>query len=291
MKGQGVESGGLKDSELNKDIPRLSGAEFEQLSRLVYQQCGIKLPPVKKVLLESRLHKRLRALSHDTFKEYVQYVTSKEGLAHKLMHMIDVVSTNKTDFFREAHHFELLKSTLLPRVESVGRSFKVWSAACSSGEEVYTLAMVLQEYALIHKAFDFEIFGSDISTQVLEKATKAVYSLAQAEDIPNEFKRKYLLRSKDRMNPTVRIVPELRRKATFARINLMDTDLPVNEIYDAIFCRNVLIYFDRITQAQVLAKLLSKLRSGGYLFIGHSESLFQMDLPIKQVVPTVYVKN
>lgn len=270
---------------------KLSTAEFQQLAGLVYAQCGIKLPPVKKILLESRLHKRLRALSMTDFKSYIAYVTSAEGIAHELVHMIDVVSTNKTDFFREPHHFEMLKSKVLPGFLKQGQNFKVWSAACSSGEEVYTLAMVLEDFARLHTGFDYKIFGSDISTQVLQKAAQAIYRLEQAADIPMEYKRKYLLKSKDRANPTVRIAPGLRSKTSFGRINLMDNVLPVEDMFDVIFCRNVLIYFDRPTQEQVLNKLLGKLKRGGYLFIGHSESLFQMDLPIVQIVPTVYVKS
>jgi len=279
---------------LNNDISSLNAArlapeEFNKLSLLVYNQCGIKLPPAKKVLLESRLHKRLRALNMVSFKDYVHYVLSKEGMEHELIHMIDVVSTNKTDFFREPHHFHFLRQTILPQlVQQSQRMVKVWSAACSTGEEPYTLAMVLEDFARLNRGFDYSIFASDISTDVLQKAALAVYKLDRVEDMDMEYKKRYLLRSKDQGKPTVRIVPELRRKVSFGRINFMDASLPVNEIYDVIFCRNALIYFDRPTQLEVVRKLISKLRLGGYFFIGHSESLLQHDLPLKQIKPTIY---
>jgi chemotaxis protein methyltransferase CheR len=242
-------------------------------------------------MLESRLNKRLRALQLTTFEDYLRVVTSKEGSASELVNMIDVVTTNKTDFFREPHHFDFLKEILLPQFsKSGGRNFKVWSSACSSGEEPYTLAMVLQEYALTDPSFSFEILASDISTTVLDKAARAIYAADRAIDIPENLKKKYLLRSKDLSNPCVRIVPQLRDTVKFANINLMDSELEVG-LMDAIFCRNVLIYFDRETQLRVIQNLLKKLKKGGVLFIGHSESLHFFDLPLKQVRPTIFVKQ
>jgi chemotaxis protein methyltransferase CheR len=268
---------------------RLSTEEFSKFSNLIYDQCGIQLPPAKKILLESRLHKRLRVLSMTTFKEYVQYVLSKEGMERELVHLIDVVSTNKTDFFREPHHFHFLRQTILPELRQQGqRHAKVWSAACSTGEEPYTLAMVLEDFARLNRGFDYSIYASDISTDVLQKASLAVYRLDRVSEMDTEYKKRYLLRSKDQDKPTVRIVPELRKKVRFGRINFMDASLPVDEIYDIIFCRNALIYFDRPTQLEVVRKLVGKLRQGGYFFIGHSESLLQHDLPIRQIKPTIY---
>ncbi len=273
-------------------IPRLTAAEFSKLSGLVYQECGINLSESKKIMLESRLNKRLRALQMPSFKDYIQYLTGKEGMDNELVYFIDEVTTNKTDFFREHHHFDYLRDSILPQWvrERRGR-LNLWSAACSSGEEPYTLAMVLTEFNKLHKGMDFQIFGSDISTEVLQKASKAIYAMDRISGIPLPFKQKFLLKSKDKLKPTVRIVPELRKKVRFGRINFMDPVLPVEEVFDIIFCRNVLIYFDRKTQMEVLRKLTDKLRPGGYLFIGHSESLHQMDLPIGQVKPTIYLKH
>jgi chemotaxis protein methyltransferase CheR len=271
---------------------RLTSNEFDQLSSLVYSQCGIKLTPAKKIMLESRLAKRLRVLGVSSFGEYIRYVKSSEGMALELVHMIDVVTTNKTDFFREPHHFDYLSQNILPQHIHEGRkTMKVWCAACSTGEEPYTLAMVLQNFAQENKNFDFDIFGSDISTNVLKKASLAIYSKNCLPQIPAPLHPRYLLKSKDVNNATIRIAPELRRKVQFGRINLMDAALPVHEKFDVIFLRNVLIYFDRQTQISVVRKLTEKLKPHGYLFIGHAESLFQADLPLQQIHPTIYKKK
>jgi chemotaxis protein methyltransferase CheR len=276
----------------SSSISRLSSSEFKQLSELVYKEVGINLPDSKKIMLESRLNKRLRILGMASFKVYVQYLTSIEGKANELISMIDEVTTNKTDFFREPHHFEYLQQNILPQLIEEGKnSIRIWSAACSSGEEPYTLAMVMQEFNRINRALDYNIFGSDISTEVLQKAVLAVYSMERAMDIPLPFRQKYLLKSKDTLKPTVRIVPDLRSKVRFGRVNLMDNVLSVEGFFDVIFCRNVLIYFDRKTQMDVVRKLTDKLKPGGYLFIGHSESLYQLDLPITQIKPTIYKKK
>jgi chemotaxis protein methyltransferase CheR len=273
---------------------RLTASEFQQLSKLVYEQCGIHLSEGKNVMLESRLGKRLRALQISSFKAYIEYLTSNEGLENELIHMIDVVTTNKTDFFREPHHFEYLKDILLPNFVNEaqrGRPYRTWSAACSTGEEPYTLAMVLQDFALTEPGFSYSIAASDISTQVLQKAVSAIYNLSHVAVLPTLVKQRYLLKSKDAEKPTVRIIPQLRSKVEFMRMNLMDNELNIEGEFDSIFCRNVLIYFDRKTQLEVINKLAKKLRPGGYLFIGHSESLHNFDLPVKQVKPTIYVKN
>jgi len=272
-------------------LSRLTQDEFHRLSALVFKECGINLPISKKVMLESRLNKRLRALKITSFKEYINLLTSEAGMVQELINMIDVVTTNKTDFFREPHHFTFLQENILPKLASERHAIKIWSAACSSGEEPYTLAMVLEDFANSTRGFSYEIFGSDISTVMLQKASTAVYSMERVDCIPLEFKKKYLLKSKDTERPTVRITPSLRNKVKFARINFMDAVLPVADgMFDIIFCRNVLIYFDRKTQLEVVRKLIDSLSPGGYLFIGHSESLHQADLPLVQEKPTIYKK-
>jgi chemotaxis protein methyltransferase CheR len=210
-------------------------------------------------------------------------------MAYELINMIDVVTTNKTDFFREPHHFAFLQENILPKLAGK-RTVKVWSAACSSGEEPYTLAMILEDFARSMHGFSYDIFGSDISTAMLQKASTAVYAMERVDCIPQEFKKRYLLKSKDTERPTIRIAPSLRSKVKFARVNFMDAVLPVDEMFDIIFCRNVLIYFDRKTQLEVIRKLIDNLFIGGYLFIGHSESLHQADLPLVQEKPTIYKK-
>lgn len=272
---------------------QLSGEDFDRLSKFIYSVAGIKLPPVKRIMLQSRLQKRLRALDIADFKSYTDYVTSAAGQQEELVHMLDVVSTNKTDFFREPVHFDYLKATVLPDIVAEGRQrmVKFWSAGCSSGEEPYTIAMVVSEFCEQNPGVDFSILGTDISTRILSMAVNAVYKEERVADIPFEMKRKYFLRSKDREKATVRVVPTLRRKCTFMRLNFMDETYRVPDIYDVVFCRNVLIYFDRKTQETVIRKLCGKLKTGGHFFLGHSESIMNMDLPLRQLKPTIFVKE
>jgi chemotaxis protein methyltransferase CheR len=271
-------------------LSRLSMEEFHVLAALVFTQCGINLAETKKVMLESRLNKRLRALKIESFKDYIDLLGRGADVTSELIHMIDAVTTNKTDFFREPHHFAYLEDKILPELAQAKREVKIWSAACSSGEEPYTLAMVMENFASQRHGFHYDIFASDISTTMLEKGALAIYPADKIDGIPQDAKKRYLLKSRDKEKPTVRVGPLLRSKVTFKRINLMDTTLPVDEIFDIIFCRNVLIYFDRKTQLEVVKKLSTHLAIGGYLFIGHSESLHQADLPFTQENPTVYKK-
>jgi len=275
---------------ISSTLSRLSQDEFHRLSALVFKECGINLPIAKKVMLESRLNKRLRALNITSFQKYIDLLTSEGGMVHELINMIDVVTTNKTDFFREPHHFTFLRENVLPKLASSRRTVRLWSAACSSGEEPYSLAMVLENFASSMHGFNYDILGSDISTAMLQKASTAVYAMERVDCIPQEIKKKYLLKSKDTERPTVRIAPLLRSKVKFARVNFMDAVFPVVGMFDIIFCRNVLIYFDRKTQLEVIRKLIDNLSPGGYLFIGHSESLHQPDLPLLQEQPTIYKK-
>lgn len=270
----------------------LNETEFNKLSSFIYSNFGIKLPPAKKVLLEGRLQKRLRVTKLNSFKEYLDHIFSEKGKS-EIIHMIDQVSTNKTDFFREPVHFDFLNSYVLPEHEKInsGNTIKIWSSAASSGEEIYTIAMSIEEYNRAHNAcVDYSILGTDISVEVLKKALNAVYSEERIVNIPLELKRRYFLRSKDELKRTVRINPKLRHKSRFQRLNLMDSSYNVSDILDVIFCRNVLIYFDKKTQEDVVRKQCEKLRKGGYFFFGHSESILGMDLPLKQLKPTIYKK-
>lgn len=271
---------------------QLTDDEFKRLSALIYKESGIKLPPIKKVMLQCRLQKRLKHLNIGSFKAYIDYLFSREGFDSEIIHMLDVVSTNKTDFFREPAHFEFLTEELLPEYYKANKSgtLKVWSAGCSSGEEPYTLAMVLFEFAESHPGFNFTIYATDISTRILQTAIDAVYKEEKVEGIPLTLKRKYMLRSKDRTNPTIKMAPHVRSKVTFARLNLMDSSYDTKDLYDIVFCRNVLIYFDRNTQEAVINKLCQRIKPNGYLILGHSESILNMDVPLKQIKPTIYRK-
>ncbi len=271
----------------------LGDSDFAKLSTFIYSTAGIKMPPAKRIMLQSRLQKRLRALNIADFKTYTEYVLSEKGQKEELVHMLDVVSTNKTDFFREPIHFDFLREHILPEFYgNGGRTMKLWSAGSSSGEEAYTIAIVISEFLRERggAGLDFAITGTDISSRILQAAVNAVYKEEKIQGIPLELKQRYFLRSKDRENPTVRIIPDLRRKARFQRLNFMDASYNVNETFDVVFCRNVLIYFDRVTQEEVIRKQCGKLKPGGYFFLGHSESIMSMDLPLKSLKPTIFQK-
>jgi chemotaxis protein methyltransferase CheR len=286
----------MQEGQLYKEsIKAMSQKEFDRLSEFIVGHCGIKMPPAKKIILESRLQKRLRSLGIASFKEYCDYVFESEEGAAELVHMIDAVTTNKTDFFREPVHFQFLTETVLPEflAEAADRGrkqFHVWSAGCSSGQEPYTLAIVLTEFAQQHPEFQFAILATDISTRVLEKARLGIYDQQVIEDVALSLKQKYFLRSKDREKGLIRVVPELRAKILFERLNLMEEQLSVAEPMDALFCRNVIIYFERDTQYSLLSRLCRCLKTGGYLFLGHSETVHGFDLPLARISSTIYRK-
>ena len=275
------------------DTPCMTETDFSRLSQYIHSQYGIKLPPAKKVMLESRLQKRLRALEMANFREYIDYNLDQKDGHDELILMMDLVTTNKTDFFREPGHFEFLVQKVLPELSErfqsgIRKPMRIWSAGCSSGEEPYTLAMVLSEYTEQAGAFYFSILATDLSTRVLEQGKNGVYDEEKVEPVPLAMKKKYLLKSKDRSKVLVRISPRLRGLVTFKRLNFMDEHYGISDVIDIIFLRNVIIYFDKQTQSGIINRLCKHLRSGGYLFIGHSETLFGMDLPLKQIVPTIY---
>jgi chemotaxis protein methyltransferase CheR len=215
----------------------------------------------------------------------------------ELHHLIDVMTTNKTDFFREPAHFEFLARTALPEIiaqpeKGALKRVAIWSAGCSTGEEPYTLAMVISEFAEKYPGLglDCSILATDISTRVLEKARQAIYETEKVLPVPEPLKKKYLLRSRDRDKGLVRIVPELRKMVRFQRLNFIDEDFGLRERMDIIFCRNVIIYFDKPTQSKLLNKFYRQLVPGGHLFMGHSETLNGLGVPLLQVAPTVYRK-
>lgn len=255
------------------------------------------MPPAKKTLLESRLQKRLRTLGLPSFREYCDFLFRGPEGVDELVPMIDAVTTNKTDFFREPVHFSHLTDTVLPefsrdRRPNDGQRFTVWSAGCSSGEEPYTLAIVLSEFAADHPGFPFSIMATDISTRVLDKARLGVYDEAQIAMIPCALKQKYFMRSKDRNKGLVRVAPELRSLVQFQRLNLMDERYAILEgSLDALFCRNVMIYFDRETQYNLLRRFCRYLRTNGRLFLGHSETVHGFDLPLCRLASTIYRKD
>ena len=267
----------------------LAQSDFARVAKFIEGATGIKVPPGKKTMVEGRLRRRARALGCANLDDYCKAVFEQGGFDAESVHLIDAVTTNKTDFFREPSHFTFLVEHCLPEASSARRPYKVWSAACSIGAEPYTLAMVLADHAASLPApWDFSILASDISTAVLAKATQAVYPEDMIGPVPHEVRKRYLLRSRDASRKLIRIGPELRRKVTFLHLNLMDHRYPADRDFDAIFCRNLLIYFDKPTQEAVVGRLCQHLRPGGHLFLGHSESLAGKDHPLEWLGDAVF---
>lgn len=274
-------------------VAALSEQSFSQFSDFIRRELGIKMPPEKRPMLQCRLQRRLRQLELRTLEEYQHHLFASPHSDTERLEFINLVTTNKTDFFREPRHFDYLVRSALPILAPPsGRAWelKLWCAGCSSGEEPYTLAMVLSEYRCGRPEFGFHIFATDISTRVLDQARLAIYEDPKIEPVPLVLRQRYLLRSKDRHRRLVRVAPELRQKVRLARLNFMDADYGLREQFDVIFFRNVMIYFDKPTQQRVLERLCRQLRPGGYLFVGHSESLVGLELPVRPVATSVFQK-
>lgn len=283
-----------EESVHRTNVESMSDESFYRFSEFIEAELGIKMPLAKKTMLQARLQKRLWKLDIASFDDYYDYVFSPEGREAELQQMIDVVTTNKTDFFREPNHFEYLVERVLPELISrvgVDRQFMFWCAGCSSGEEPYSLAMVLHNFSLQHHGFHFLILATDVSSRVLEKAKLGIYDEESADPIPAEFRKRYLLKSKEKEKAMVRISPEIRAYVRFRSVNLVHGEFGFREMMDVIFCRNVIIYFNRDVQEQVIGRLYQNLSSGGYLFTGHSETLNGLSVPLKAVAHTVYQKE
>jgi chemotaxis protein methyltransferase CheR len=269
----------------------ISNADFVRLRSFIYAQSGINLSVEKKTMLELRIKRRLKDLNLTSFSEYCEYLFGRQGQKNEIVHFLDVVTTNKTDFFREPDHFDYMVQKALPEIlarKGCERQMLVWSAGCSTGEEPYTLAMIMNEFGQSHAGFQFRVLATDLSTTVLDKAKLGVFSEEVVTPVASDLRRKYFMRGRDRSSHLLRVVPELRQLIEFRRLNLKDADYGLSEKADIIFCRNVIIYFDRETQEQILQKLTHYLLPGGYCFVGHSEALHGMDLPLVPIGPALY---
>lgn len=265
--------------------PKLSEKDFVRISHYIQSNFGIKLPASKLILVESRLIKRILKLNIKNFSEYVSYVFSADGASEK-GELIDLISTNKTDFFREDHHFAFLTKHLA--TNRITHPIDIWSAACSSGEEPYTLAMVLEESKAQGLDGLNNILATDISSAILDKAKQGKYPVDKLSFVPKHLQKKYFNVQGDHASVHAR----LRHSISFEKFNLVD-DAEYSRItkrFEFIFCRNVLIYFDQPTQTKVVANLISKLSPGGILFLGHSETLLGRNLNLRQLQPTIYQK-
>lgn len=270
---------------------RLSKRNFELLSKYIYNYSGIKMPQTKMTMLEGRLRRRLRVTGLPTFDSYCDYLFKHGGIETEAIFLIDAVTTNKTDFFREPKHFDYMMQRALPDIlQTFGeRRIRIWSSACSTGAEPYTIAMVMSDFLEANAPErDYFVLATDLSTDVLQKAQRGIYQSDLLQPVPAEMMQKYVMQPSDNRRQEMRISPKLRSRVGFARLNLMDQAYPVGDPMHIIFCRNVLIYFDKPTQSHVLTRLCNNLLPGGYLFIGHSETVTGFDLPIRQVANTVF---
>ena len=268
----------------------LDDRDFRRLAALIHDRSGIRMPPSKKTFLEGRMRRHMRRRGFGELAEYCRWLFSEGGLAEDEDALIDAVTTNKTEFFRERHHFDFLAASALPALGAQGsgteRPLRIWSAGCSNGAEPYSLAMVCADFAGDAAGFRFEILASDISTAMLRQAMRAVYPAAAIAPVPLAQRKRYLLR--DDANDEVRIAPELRRTVRFVHHNLMNAPYPAHLSTDIVVCRNLLIYFDRATQRDVLNRLCRHVRPGGYLILGHSEGVVGLTLPLRAVAPTTF---
>ncbi len=270
---------------------KVTNADYAFIRDLIYAETRINLGANKRELVAARLGKRLRALGIRSFKEYCQRLqsNSEDG---EIYHLIDAISTNHTFFFREFNHFKFLNDTLLPQFDAgkMGdpRSFNVWSCACSTGEEPYSIAISLAERFQRRTGVDWNIQCTDISNRVLHFASKAVYSEVHLKHVDASQRIRYFQKGKGEHAGSFRIRPELRERLSFQRLNLFQNPYPWRAKFQVIFCRNVMIYFDRQTQEELVARLAEHLAPGGYLFIGHAESLAGVSHPYKTIQPAIY---
>ena len=277
--------------------PALSDREFSNLRGLIQREAGIHLSSAKKALVVARLSRRLRALGLRSFTSYYELVGGPAGAAERV-HMLDAISTNETSFFRERKHFDFLEKQLLPAwrdqaaANRRARCVRAWSAGCSTGEEPYSLAMVLLKHLPPSAGWQHDILATDLSTRVLERARAGIWPIEKAEAIPGEYRRAFMLRGVRDQEGTMKVGPELRAVVRFAQLNLHAESYPAPRNCDLVFCRNVLIYFDQPTRARITDRLIGHLQPGGYLFLGHAETLPTAGFAeLSTVMPTVYARS
>ena len=273
------------------EIPRPTDGEFARFRDLIHEQTGIHLKDHKRDLLMARLGRHIGNLGFHSFSEYYDYV-ARDASGDALRAFINRITTNKTSFFREPHHFEFLGTRLIPELRRRGRrELSLWSAGCSTGEEPYTIAMVIQEALGMHHGWDARILASDIDTDVLAHAREGIYPMEALNGVSAERRRSFFQRGYGRFEGQAQVRPALRRMVEFRRINFKDPEWGVSGLFDAIFCRNVIIYFDRALQEQIIGRLTARLKPDGYYFCGHSENLFWLGDLLLPVGPTVYRLN
>ncbi|HNQ23852.1 MAG TPA: protein-glutamate O-methyltransferase CheR [Phycisphaerae bacterium] len=275
-----------------KDLTR---EDYELFRRLVYAKSGINLGEHKMQLVRARLGKRVRQGNFPSFRDYYKHV-EQDATGEELTSLLDAISTNTTHLFREARHFAFLRDTLKRWAEDPGwrrrnPTIRIWSAGCSSGEEPHSIVMVAHDVVHRYPELDLKILATDLSTQVLSRAQLGLYEMHRVGTVPAEYRSRYLKKVRHEDQPWFQLVPELRALITFARFNLMTPTFPFKHGFHIIFCRNVMIYFDKPTQQALVNKFAVHLHEGGYLMIGHSESLNSLQQPLAYVEPTIYRKG
>ncbi|MBF0454711.1 MAG: methyltransferase domain-containing protein [Magnetococcales bacterium] len=281
-----VESGGR---------PALSDRDFHKLSRAFQKRFALLISPDEKQLLTDCLTNRARQLGMRSQLKYLDHLFDPAFSNEEFVYLLDTLTGNRTNFFRHPEHFEFLAQTALPELikqhgAGVSRNLVVWSAGCTSGEEPYSLAMVLKQFSEHYPGinFMFQILATDVSFRILEKAGRAIYDMDQVKPIPVSMKKKFLLKSKDRFKLQVRVISELRKQVVFRQLDFLDPRFGLREKMDIIFCRHVICYFDRQNKERLIGKLCQYLTPGGYIFLGETESLRQLSVPLVQVAPAVY---
>ena len=273
---------------MNATAAELSPKTFQHFCELVYEKAGIHLGPQKEALVASRMGKRMRALGMSRYEDYYRFVRD-DATGDELVEMLNAISTNVTYFFREEYHFELLKTLLRDWTQAGQRTFRVWSAAASTGEEAYSIAMTAR--ACLADVRDFKILGTDISTRALDAARAGRYEARHLEKVPEGYVRRFFRKESDESGEVrYAIDEELRKMATFSRMNLAKPPYPMKGPFDVVFCRNVMIYFDNVVRKALLDEIWRLLKPGGYLLVGHAESLSGMLGHFRSVKPSVYVK-
>ncbi|HEY2921897.1 MAG TPA: protein-glutamate O-methyltransferase CheR [Candidatus Binatia bacterium] len=273
----------------------ISDREFSLYRKLIYSKAGICLSPTKKAFLEARLNRRIRELGMDSFQAYYQHVTQNQN-GNELEQLLDRVSTNETHFFREPRQFDFLEQQILPDWKAEGssgsrpRRIRVWSAGCSTGEEPYSLAMILLDHFPQGSGWEIEIIATDLSSRALKSARKAVWSIAKAREIPQSYLKRFMRKGTGSQQAYMKAGPEIQAIIRFQHLNLNEDHYTMTGPFDLIFCRNVLIYFDAESRARVVDRLVNYLAPAGFLLVGHAESLSGVSDRIRHVRPTIYIQ-
>lgn len=275
------------------DVGKLTDTDFRRVSKIIYDHCGINLHEGKRALVQSRLAKRVRLCKQESFRDYIDYATSKAG-SDEFTHLVDSISTNLTSFFREKSHFDYLNQQFLPnlikeRASKPNPKIRAWSAGCSSGEEPYTIAITLIEALEKTGNWNIKILASDVSTNILQRAQAGTYDKERVEPLTQMQKQRFLVPNRIENRPVYQVSKELQNIIRFRYLNLME-DWPFSGPFDIIFCRNVMIYFDKNTQEKLVNRYWNCLNKGGLLCIGHSESLTSISHKYRYVQPATYMK-